>query len=750
MKIFLLNQKSFFITLMIINLFLFSSTAGFAGTKTWNGGVGVGMNWTTGANWLPVGAPAAGDDIVFNTAGTITFSTMPAASIAYNSLTISDGTVTLAGGAAITLTIGDNPGDDLVISGGNLTLGTNVNITLAANAFAGINSTFTINSGSNYNTDGSIVTTGVFGTIANAGTITSSAGKLTFGSGSAYSHNQNGGTIPAATWNAASSCIITGLTTIHPAGGAQTFGHLTYNCAGLTGNIIMTTPVSVVGNFLVQNTGSGVLEMTGGSFTVSGEFTMVDDFIISNTTDRTLTVLGDVAINGGTLDLCNGGGGNVGTLNIGGNLTIFGTVTETGSGSGAINFTGSVAKNFNQSGTLINNINFTFNNTGGITILGSTTLNSAVTLTSGIINIPSGVTLTIANGNVIGGSGFGAAKHINTQVAGAAHGILRVDNMASSVSYTFPMGNGTSYLPIILTPPNTSSFSVGVFTGITENGLPNGTAFTAAKKDKCVDAVWTINRNSGTLGVDMILAWPAALEGASFATYTTPQIGIAHWDNPAWGAASGTGDNSLNTATRPGVTVFSPFGVGKTPNVLPIKFSYMNAAKGNGYNTLYWKAACNSSEVSFDLERSTDGRNFSVINSITASQARCAQPFDYVDNTVLPGTVFYRIRSTEITGQVTYSTIVKLTDHQKDMLITAVLPNPVINQAQLSITTSQKDIVNLEVVSMEGKLVQRNSVQLQAGSSIINLDVATLQSGIYMIRGTFSNGQTNTLKFIKQ
>ena len=29
------------------------------------------LNWTTGANWLPVGAPAAGDDVVFNT-GTLT------------------------------------------------------------------------------------------------------------------------------------------------------------------------------------------------------------------------------------------------------------------------------------------------------------------------------------------------------------------------------------------------------------------------------------------------------------------------------------------------------------------------------------------------------------------------------------------------------------------------------------------------------------------------------------------------------
>ena len=49
-----------------------------AASKLWNGGTGGGKNWTSPGNWTPVGAPAAGDDITFNTVGTITFSTLPA------------------------------------------------------------------------------------------------------------------------------------------------------------------------------------------------------------------------------------------------------------------------------------------------------------------------------------------------------------------------------------------------------------------------------------------------------------------------------------------------------------------------------------------------------------------------------------------------------------------------------------------------------------------------------------------------
>ena len=113
MKRVLFNPRPFIITLMIANLFLFSTVKSFAVVKTWNGGTGAGKNWTTGP-WSPVGAPVAGDDIVFNTAGTITFSTMPA-SVTYGSLTIQQGSVTLIGAAACTLTLGSAADPDFEI-----------------------------------------------------------------------------------------------------------------------------------------------------------------------------------------------------------------------------------------------------------------------------------------------------------------------------------------------------------------------------------------------------------------------------------------------------------------------------------------------------------------------------------------------------------------------------------------------------------------------------------------------------------
>jgi hypothetical protein len=184
--------------------------------------------------------------------------------------------------------------------------------------------------------------------------------------------------------------------------------------------------------------------------------------------------------------------------------------------------------------------------------------------------------------------------------------------------------------------------------------------------------------------------------------------------------------------------------------VLAIQFNYFNVSKVNGVNTLNWLASCSSSLAVFEVERSADGRNFAAINTITATQARCAEPFTYADNNNTPGTVYYRIKSIDVDGVIKYSATIKLSDLPKNKQLAFIFPNPVNDVAQLNINSVKKDRVELSVTSLEGKLIQRRMVDLQAGISIISLGVANLQKGVYIVKGIFSDGQSSTLKFVKQ
>ena len=513
---------------------------------------------------------------------------------------------------------------------------------------------------------------------------------------------------------------------------AVQFGNFTMTGAPVlsagTADLVMTGTAS--GAFKLTKSGLGILQKTTTAWTLGGDFEITAGTY--DATTQNTTVLGNWLNNGGT---------------------------HTASGASTVIFNGSAAQSIGGSASTTFN-NLTVDNSSGVSLAINTTVNAAVTLTNGNLVVPTGNILTIENGNAVGGSGFSASKSIVTQVntGNGAKGFVRVNNLATSAAYSLPAGDGSNYLPVTLTPtdvPANNSFNICVFQGITTDGEPNGTPFTTPQKNNCVDAVWTINYNGpGTpnaASTTITVGWPAALEGVNFAGYSNASIGIAHWDGPNWGVPAGTGDNSANTSTRTAVVLFSPFGVGSIDyNILGIKITYFNASKGNGFNTLNWQASCSSAQAIFEMERSVDGVNFTRINSITATQARCASPFSYSDNTAPAGTVFYRIRIIDVDGRATYSAIVKLSNQIKGIELTGITPNPVMNIAQVKVNTTKKEVVDLLIVSADGKVVYRNSVQLQPGSSVLNADISNLPSGIYMIKGEFSDGQTNAVKFIKQ
>lgn len=225
----------------------------------------------------------------------------------------------------------------------------------------------------------------------------------------------------------------------------------------------------------------------------------------------------------------------------------------------------------------------------------------------------------------------------------------------------------------------------------------------------------------------------------------TASAATAHFD--AFKMAYGTGGASQAVNSAFAWSTLSPSGA-----TLPIRIYYFNASKGAGYNTLNWWTECTSPEITFIIERSTDGVDFMPVNSFVATKERCQQPFDYTDNFAGNNTaVYYRIKAVEDNGIAKYSSIVKLSfGSDKGMMLAGVSPNPVANTAQLSVLSAKKDIIDLQVISMEGKLVYRRQISLQAGSSVVSIDVASLQNGMYTIKGVFSNGEVSTVKFIKQ
>jgi hypothetical protein len=211
--------------------------------------------------------------------------------------------ITIQNTHTVTVTASVSADQFTVNAGGQLTVSSGQTLTIAD----GIGTDLTVN-----------------GTLVNSGSITTT-GTLVFNSTSAYQHNQNGGTIPTATWNAASTCSVTGIIDTAPSGFGQTFGNFVWNC-----------PSQTIAAY-----------STDGDITVNGNFTLSAGFFdLSNgTATRIITINGNYIQTGGTFDFNTGTSGNT-NMTLGGNLSLTsgaGSMTTSGVGApnGIITFNGS-------------------------------------------------------------------------------------------------------------------------------------------------------------------------------------------------------------------------------------------------------------------------------------------------------------------------------------------------------------------------------------------------------------------------
>jgi hypothetical protein len=193
------------------------------------------------------------------------------------------------------------------------------------------------------------------------------------------------------------------------------------------------------------------------------------------------------------------------------------------------------------------------------------------------------------------------------------------------------------------------------------------------------------------------------------------------------------------------------FDISVTGAALPISIEYFKGSKQSNGHLLDWKVTCYSSpSVMLELERSADGRHFSAINSQSATATRCLQPFSYTDATPLAGVNYYRLKSVDIDGKVTYSTIVALLNKDKGFEMLSLMPNPAKDVAVLSVTSAVKSIMEIVVSDLSGKQISKQRVSLIAGNNQLPLNVGNLASGTYQVTGITADGVMKTLRFVKQ
>lgn len=164
---------------------------------------------------------------------------------------------------------------------------------------------------------------------------------------------------------------------------------------------------------------------------------------------------------------------------------------------------------------------------------------------------------------------------------------------------------------------------------------------------------------------------------------------------------------------------------------LPIELLRFNAGLIEGERAVRcsWATASEQNSDHFEVQRSSDGVGFETIGELPAAGASTVQlDYDLIDQDPLLGQSYYRLNEVDVDGQETYSDVRSVLRQVGSGSITA-WPMEAGGGMMISWSSNDPGTMDVEVLDMEGRLVQQ--LQLQTG---VGVAITGLPAGCYIVR----------------
>jgi hypothetical protein len=181
---------------------------------------------------------------------------------------------------------------------------------------------------------------------------------------------------------------------------------------------------------------------------------------------------------------------------------------------------------------------------------------------------------------------------------------------------------------------------------------------------------------------------------------------------------------------------------------LPFNFVSVSALKKGQGIEVDWSTLHQSNIQQYQIERSFDGVQFVKAGSVEARSTDSAS-YSWLDENVLPGTYYYRIKSTDVKGKIIYSEKVKVLTGDGQSFI-KIYPNPITDGIiNLQFINQPAGTYDIRLMNHSGQLVTSKQIERMAGSDIqrMNWDYR-LAHGAYQLEIIQPDGEVKIIKVL--
>ena len=412
---------------------------------------------------------------------------------------------------------------------------------------------------------------------------------------------------------------------------------------------------------------------------------------------------------------------NNGSLYVRGNITNDQSSMSTGTGTFYLN--GTSAQSVNGAQTFKTN-NLVTNNSAGITLNNNLSLSGTHTFTAGLIasSITPNYLVYEAGASY---TGINDSRHVTGWV-----------KKIGNTDFIFPVGDNTYERTVAISSLSASSEINCRYYTPTQNVFNLTSPLVSVKTNE----YWQIDKISGGTA-RIILNWNHAKVPMNNVLLT--DILVAHYTGGNWTDAGGSPGATGNVTTTGSVTsnavsTFSPFTFGYKSFPLPLKLISFTAERRTGISYLRW-VTDNEQQVShFEIQRSYDGRNYSIIGNTAARNSGTQEHYNFQDISALRGFAYYRIRSVDVDGKFSYTRIavVSETDVQANSF---VVLNPARNAITILNKTGEDGVFDYRLFNSAGQLMLRGNVTMTNNAATVLPLPSHTASGIYILEMSNEN-----------
>ena len=177
--------------------------------------------------------------------------------------------------------------------------------------------------------------------------------------------------------------------------------------------------------------------------------------------------------------------------------------------------------------------------------------------------------------------------------------------------------------------------------------------------------------------------------------------------------------------------------------IIPVRLTSFKATAVASGIQLLWATSQEINTKQFEIEKSTDGIHFTGISKVASSgNSSIVHNYNLIDTKPVNGLNYYRLKTVDISGNFSYSNIVKINYGLKNI---SIFPNPAIDMVTVQHPVSTNAII--VITDMQGRRI--NTQNINPANTSDNISVKNLSKGQYMVK-YIDNGLTNVTILNKQ